>query len=364
MAVRILHTADFHLDSPYASLTEEKARERRREGRDLLMELAALANAEKCRIVLLSGDLFDSSASYYETQETLLKMLSEIKGEVFIAPGNHDYFSSRSPYAFMELPENVHIFRSPQPRYFDIPELGVRVWGAGFTSTVCDSVLSGFRAGKSDLIELMTLHADLTGGRYDPITEDDIAASGLSYLALGHVHTFSGIKKAGSTYYAYPGCPEGRGFDETGPKGVIIGSVGKTSADLSFVPLAKRQYEIRSVDLSGSTDALASVLASVGAGDSMNVVRIVLGGEFSGSIDCEAIERALEGRFYSLQVKDKTIPARGLWDGIDEDSLKGLFLKRIKEGFESAKSDAEREKYLLAARYGVAALEDREGWRP
>ena len=133
MAVRILHAADFHLDSPYASLSEEKARERRREGRDLLMELAAIANAEKCRVVLLSGDLFDSSASYFETQETLSKMLSEIKGEVFIAPGNHDYYSSRSPYAFMELPENVHIFRSPQPRYFDIPELGVRVWGAGLT---------------------------------------------------------------------------------------------------------------------------------------------------------------------------------------------------------------------------------------
>lgn len=364
MPVKILHAADFHLDSPYASLTEEKARERRREGRELLMELARLANTEKCRIVLLSGDLFDSSASYHETLESMTKMLSEIKGEVFIAPGNHDYWSTRSPYAFMELPENVHIFRSPQPRYFDIPELGTRVWGAGFTSPVCDSVLRGFRAGKSDLIELMCLHADLTGGRYDPITEEDVAASGLSYLALGHIHAFSGIKKAGNTVYAYPGSLEGRGFDETGPKGCIIGEVGKDKAELHFVPLAKRQYELRSVDLTGAADALSAVKASVGESDRQNVVRILLKGEWSGALDTEAIEKALEGSFYALQLKDMTVPARGVWDGLDEDSLKGLFLKNLKESYEASDNESERGRILLAARYGIAALENREDWRP
>lgn len=364
MPVKILHAADFHLDSPYASLTEEKARERRREGREIMLELAQLANSERCRIVLLSGDLFDSTASYHETLESMVKMLSEIKGEVFIAPGNHDYWSSRSPYAYMELTENVHIFRSPQPRYFDIPELGTRVWGAGFTSPVCDSVLRGFRAGKSDLIELMCLHADLTGGRYDPITEEDIASSGLSYLALGHVHAFSGIKKAGNTTYAYPGCLEGRGFDETGPKGCIIGEVGKDRAELRFVPLAKRQYEIRSVDITGADDPLTVLSSALGEEDRMNVVRLILKGEWSGALDTERLLKALEGRVYALQLKDQTVPARGVWDGLDEDSLKGLFLKRMKESYEGAGSDTERERILLAARYGLAALENREDWRP
>ena len=360
MAVRILHTADFHLDSPYASLTEEKARERRREGRDLLMELAALANAEKCRIVLLSGDLFDSSASYYETQETLLKMLSEIKGEVFIAPGNHDYFSSRSPYAFMELPENVHIFRSPQPRYFDIPELGVRVWGAGFTSTVCDSVLSGFRAGKSDLIELMTLHADLTGGRYDPITEDDIAASGLSYLALGHVHTFSGIKKAGSTYYAYPGCPEGRGFDETGEKTVNLVTLSDDGhCALETRSIAQRRYENLTVDVTGA-DPLLAIHTLLPDESVRDVYRITLTGEVDERLDLNRLHANLAELFFELQLRDETTPRRSLWEKAGDDTLRGLFLKKLKREYDTAPDDTTRRAVEQAARWGLAALDNRE----
>ena len=47
MAVRILHGADFHLDSPFRSLTEEQARLRRREMRELLGDIADLAREEK-----------------------------------------------------------------------------------------------------------------------------------------------------------------------------------------------------------------------------------------------------------------------------------------------------------------------------
>ena len=49
---------------------------------------------------------------------------------------------------------------------------------------------------------------------YGPISPGDIAASRLDYLALGHIHQASGLQREGSTYWAYPGCPEGRGFDE------------------------------------------------------------------------------------------------------------------------------------------------------
>ena len=41
--MRILHGADFHLDSPFHSLPPEKAKERRRESRELLEDLAACA---------------------------------------------------------------------------------------------------------------------------------------------------------------------------------------------------------------------------------------------------------------------------------------------------------------------------------
>ena len=94
--------------------------------------------------------------------------------------------------------------------------------------------------------------ATMLGGEYNQISESDIAKSNLDYLALGHIHTFSGVKKAGRTFYAYPGCIEGRGFDETGEKGFIAGTVYKGKCDLRFVPAGGRQYHIERIDLTGT----------------------------------------------------------------------------------------------------------------
>jgi len=364
MAVKIIHAADFHMDSPFASLPEEKAARRRAEQRTLLSGIASLAEAEGAQLVLLAGDLFDSGASFWETQETLLAVLSGIRAEVFIAPGNHDYYSPKSPYSFLHFPENVHIFRTPQVKCAELPQLGCRVWGAGFTSTLCDPVLRGFCTGGGDAVDLMVLHGDMAGDRYNRITEEEIAGSGLDYLALGHLHAFSGIRKAGGTFYAYPGCPEGRGFDETGPKGVIAGTVDKGKCDLRFVPLPGRQYAEIGVDLTGKSDAAAAAAEAVGEGRPRDVARVVLRGEYSGVADTEAVAAALADKFYHVAVKDETIPARGLWDGADEDSLTGIFLSRMKERYDAAASDEERSRAALAARYGVAALEGREVWRP
>lgn len=361
--IKILHAADFHMDSPFASLPEEKAALRRREQRELLDKLAT--EAEGADIVLLAGDLFDTGAGYWETTQTLTRVLSGMRSHVFIAPGNHDYYTSRSPYAFMELPENVHIFKTPQIRPVELPDLGVRVWGAGFTSSACEPLLHNFSVGKSDYIELMVLHGDVAASsRYNAVSEEDIARSGLDYLALGHVHTYTGLKKAGNTWYAYPGCLEGRGFDEQGPKGVLVGSVGKGECELDFKPVAKRQYRVLEADLSDAADAMSAAAAAVGEGFPEDIARLVLKGEFSGEPDTDAIAAALGDRFFHLTVRNETRPRRGLWDGAGDDTLTGIFLGKLKTMYEEARDEESREQIRLAVRYALAALEGREEWRP
>ena len=59
MSVKIVHAADFHLDSAFGALSAEQARQRRRESRELLARLAQLVNEQEADIVLLAGDLFD-----------------------------------------------------------------------------------------------------------------------------------------------------------------------------------------------------------------------------------------------------------------------------------------------------------------
>ena len=219
----IIHGADFHLDSPFAGLTPQRAAQRRGEQRELLSALAELSRERQADLVLLSGDLLDSHQTYRETAQALSQALGQIPCPVFLAPGNHDYYHINSLYAALDWPENVHIFTSGDLEAVELPQLGCVVHGRAFQAPREDaSPLSGFTAPQDGKVHLMVLHGQVDGaGDYAPISREDIAASGLHYLALGHVHQCSGVQREETTFWAYPGCPEGRGFDETGEKGVL-----------------------------------------------------------------------------------------------------------------------------------------------
>ena len=136
MSVRILHAADFHLDSPFEALTPEAAAIRRREQRELLDKLAALCEEERVQLVLLSGDLLDSAASYFETQEVLVRAFSRISAQIFIAPGNHDYYCQKSPVRLREVPRErprLHLAAHQRP---GAPRAGLPRLGRGFQRSV------------------------------------------------------------------------------------------------------------------------------------------------------------------------------------------------------------------------------------
>ena len=57
--MKILHTADIHLDSPFSSLDPKKSEERRDELRDAFENMMKYAKESGVEIVLIAGDLFD-----------------------------------------------------------------------------------------------------------------------------------------------------------------------------------------------------------------------------------------------------------------------------------------------------------------
>ena len=362
--IKILHAADFHLDSPFDALPEEKAVARRAEQRDLLQRLAVLANNERVDAVLLAGDLLDSVRGYYETGEALIRAFEEIAAPVFIAPGNHDYYHRLSPWAALRLPENVHVFTSSTPKAVTLPNDRAVVWGAAFTSSQSRGLLEEFPAIEDrSKINVMALHGQVGSGElYNPISTDQIAATGLHYLALGHEHSYSGLKKAGDTYYAYPGCPEGRGFDETGPRGVILAEVDLHSVRERFVPLAGRQYQKLRVDISEQSDVAAAVLKALPGDTARDIYRIALTGEFDGQLDLGVLTRSLEGHFYHLVLRDETRVRRDIWASAEEDTLRGLFLRKMRAKYEAG-DEREREQITWAIRFALAAMAGGEQWR-
>jgi len=352
--ITIVHAADFHLDSSFAGLNPQRASQRRAEQRELLSDVFALAERKKADVILLAGDLLDSDNAYYETTEQLRQLCRESTARIFISPGNHDYFSQSSPYGAMVWPDNVRISG------VEIPELNLRVYGAGFNRADSPAMLEGFRAQKDGMVNIMVIHGERGGATYNPISDEQIEASGLDYLALGHTHSFSGIQKLGETYYAYPGCPEGRGFDETGDKGVIAGTVSKGSVKLEFIPVSRRRYEIKTIDLTGSDDHMLTITDSLPDDTYPDIYRLVLTGETEEAPDMEVLTAAFESRFYGLQIKDRTSRLVSIWDGENEQTLRGEFLTRLRKRWNAAESDEEKQQIELAVRFGLAALDRKE----
>ena len=108
--LRILHAADLHLDSPFSGLTPEQAAARRRLQRQLPGQLVDLALERRCDVLLLAGDVFDGARVCPETVEALVRAFSRCAIPVLIAPGNHDPYHDRSPWALTVWPEHVYIF--------------------------------------------------------------------------------------------------------------------------------------------------------------------------------------------------------------------------------------------------------------
>ena len=354
--LKIIHGADFHLDSPFSGLTPERAAQRREEQRELLEALARLAREKGADLVLLAGDLLDSERVYRETAQALSRALGAVPCPVFIAPGNHDFWTERSVWSTLDWPENVHIFTSGALERVDLP--GCTLWGRAFTDSHQESCpLEGLSVPGDGKLHIACLHGCVgPESGYGPISAADIAASGLDYLALGHIHQCSGLQREGNTFWAYPGCPEGRGFDELGEKGVLYVEAEPGRVKARFVPLAKRRYEIITADITGASWMLDPILEALPGKTSDLICRLILTGEGEAP-DLANLERTLAPEFYGLTVIDRTRLPQDLWARREEDTLTGLFLRSI---WEKCQAEPDNPVYQLAARYGLAALEGGE----
>lgn len=365
--IKLIHAADFHLDAPFAALSAERSAQRREEQRELLERLADLVERERADLVLLPGDLLDGGHAYLETGRALARALGDMRAKVFIAPGNHDFWSPRSLWAGAVWSENVHIFTAGETEAVELTDLGCVVYGSAFTGPGRDdSPLAGFHAPEDGRVHIMCVHADVDGkGRYGSISREEIAGSGLTYLALGHVHAYSGVQRAGRTDWAYPGCPEGRGFDELGEKGVLCGTAEPGRTNLHFVPLAKRRYEIVEIDVGKDGDPAQALERALPRGAGEDIYRILLTGETDvGGLDLAALEAVAEPYFYSVSLRDRTRVRRDLWERAAEDTLTGLFLRRMRDALDRAESGEARARVELAVRFGLAALENGEDCCP
>ncbi|MFR6425034.1 MAG: YmdB family metallophosphoesterase [Oscillospiraceae bacterium] len=363
MSVRILHAADLHLDSPFEALSGAQAAQRRREQRDLLRALPELARTHGAQIILLAGDLLDSASPYPETAKALAETFDGCGAEVFLAPGNHDYYSAGAPYARLTFPENVHIFRSPR-----IEAVRCRSWACASgvrrspTAAVprCCGAFPCRRSRGCWMFCACTRRWEIPPRRITPCRPRSSRPAGWTMPPSATRTASAACSAPGTRCMRWPGCMEGRGFDETGEKGVLLADVAAGDVQARFVPVPGRRYEILRVDVTDA-DPVQAVLAALPEGLRAISYRIVLTGETDRAPNPAALRAALEGRVFALQLRDETRARRDLWARAGEGTLRGQFLAQLKQQYDAADSDRDARDHRHGRALGPRGTGPRRG---
>ncbi len=364
-SVRILHCADLHIGAE-CSFLGTKSRTRKAEVKKTFHRILELCREEKIDLLLIAGDLFDDVNVPSETLGEIRDGIAALEScKVVIAAGNHDPATPDSPYLLEDFwPENVILFSS-QPEAVLLPELGVRLIGSGFTGTYCyQSMLRKLPLFDDEMINIGVMHGDLVSDNarsdYNAVTQRMIQASGLDYLALGHIHKRTDILKAGNTWYAYSGCTEGKGFDETGDKGVYIGTIEKSYCNLEYRSVCKRRVTELMIDVTevSTRKELIECLRNRmeeenGADYREHIYRLTLIGEPKDDMcrNTEDIRAELEDIWY-LSLKNKTRPRINPEELVQENSLRGIYVKQMTK-LTGTVPEEQRE---LALRLGLRAF--------
>ena len=338
MGLKILHSADWHLDSPFAGFDRERAALLRQESLALPGKIARLALREGCDLMLLPGDLFDGKSTR-ESLDALKNAVEEAGMPVFITPGNHDYSRPGGFWETERWPENLHLFTGDWESVA-LPELDCRVWGAGYRSMDCPPLLDGFHAQSEERWKLALVHGDgmKADSPYCPVTPAQVRQSGLHYLALGHVHQ-PGSFRSGDTLCGWPGCPMGRGWDETGERGVYIVDVADRT-ELTFRSLDTIRFFQMEIPAQELEDSLPG-------GETRDFYRLTVTGEGEGALRFPGIP--------NLWLTDRRTAPGDLWELAGEDTLEGVFFHLLREQAEQGNPGAE-----LAARISRDLLMGRQ----
>jgi predicted phosphodiesterase len=270
----ILHTADIHLDSPLVGLPEYQGAPNdaaHLATRRALTNIVDLAIDKKADMLIIAGDLYDGELRDINTALFLCSELARLRRaevEVVIAHGNHDaesVITRRLP-----LPDGVRTLPTREPGTETFADLGIAVHGQGYP---CREVLTDLSAAYpqpiAGLLNIGVLHTALTGrdghAPYAPCSQGALAARGYDYWALGHVHTADVIGE--DPWIVFPGCPQGRGLRECGPKGVMM-----IETDVDHVI----SVEAHAVDVVRWADVAVDVTGAADREDVFSLVRQAL----------------------------------------------------------------------------------------
>ncbi|HUP18985.1 MAG TPA: exonuclease SbcCD subunit D [Gemmatimonadota bacterium] len=369
MSVRVLHLADVHLGATLANFGDYAGR-RRSELEEAFRRSIDVALARRVHLVLIAGDLFDTFRPDPATVNLVRRELGRLREAGIMAlavPGTHDSLAwGDCVYRRETLPFH-RLFTEPtfgDPATLEIGGAPVVVYGIAFDPRRSGRGWDTLRRVRPDGIHLAVVHAACRfnpawpiGPEDLPFREDELAAFGMDYVALGHYHNTRVFEDGGRVIGAYSGSVEGRDWTETGPRHVLVVEWERPGMPprVERVRVHTRALKEVEVDVTGRGDQ-EEIQQAIEAACAPEILwRIVLTGEPEVAPRPRQMEATLAARYGHLQVLDRTtlFSSHILAERLEEETVRGEFFRRLVESGKAAADARERAVVERAVKLGL-----------
>ncbi len=347
--MKIIHAADLHLGSRLVSkFPTEITEQRRSEVRGAFQRLVAYAAENDVAAILLAGDVFDSDHPFKKDKELFYNVIADHPQiQFYYLRGNHDVATSPDVNY-----ENLHYFGTQWQSYqLD----GVTIAGLEINEHNATALYTTLNLAPN-ATNLVMLHGEISDRDGNgKINLKKLRDKYIDYLALGHIHKPQAGRLDDRGVYVYPGCLEGRGFDEIGEHGFALISIENGEISHQWVPFATRIISEQNVDVTGCDSAYA-VFKRVQQQVTFvprNLYRINLVGTITFADETLALDvrTNLQGQCYFLDVKDQTKHQIDLTAYAKDLSLRGEFVRAVQA--DGNLNESERQRII---NYGLQAL--------
>ena len=205
MPIRIVHTADNHLDLPFKQYPAEVASRLIEERFLALGRLVAVANERNAHFFVVAGDLFDSTRVKVGDIDKAAAVLRGFDGvAVIVVPGNHDHYANSETEVWRrfrratETDARIDLLVDPAVKSYDVEGQAVHFFPCACPSKTGAEPTIGWvaeaAAQHATGLKIGIAHGNVTGlgldaeGQYFNMEPAALEAAGIATWLLGHIH--------------------------------------------------------------------------------------------------------------------------------------------------------------------------------
>lgn len=253
--MKILHTADLHLDRAFeglgkipAGLSEKLSKTNQR----VMQRIVDTALSEKVDVVLVVGDTFHQARMSIQVQSFFVRQLQRLeKAEipVVLVFGNHDFVQPNR--LWFALPDNVIVLEKERVETVTfVTKNHEKVAVSGFSyhhPHLSKNLLLEFPVRYPEVdYHIGLYHGEISRkdqGKFAPFKLSEMKEKQYDYWALGHIHKPEVLHQE-HPVIAYAGSPQGHTRKEKDSNGVLITELSKQGEHAKQVRCAEVEWHV------------------------------------------------------------------------------------------------------------------------